>query len=183
VVLQEGLGAGSSYKHHIQLPRGAGPTLAPQAPPLPLKPALTLCNLACPPACRWPHSPTFKGKGFESAVQMVAVLPILVVAYLCQMSLGHTVSQQRQLGAPPAAAGAAAHQLCLLGVLLVCCSNRKSRWAMGFHVRPPACCPLRGHPSNCHARCGAHVCLLQQVRDLTYVRERQVDNVSIVALR
>ena len=28
---------------------------------------------------------------------MVAVLPILVVAYLCQMSLGHTVSQ-RQLG-------------------------------------------------------------------------------------
>jgi hypothetical protein len=26
-------------------------------------------------------------------VQMVAVLPILIVAYLCQMSLGHTVRQ------------------------------------------------------------------------------------------
>ncbi|KAI7843066.1 hypothetical protein COHA_003238 [Chlorella ohadii] len=38
----------------------------------------------------WPTSGTFKSKGFESAVQMVGVLPILVVAYLCQMSLGHT---------------------------------------------------------------------------------------------
>lgn len=39
----------------------------------------------------WPHSQTFKGKGFESAVQMTGVLPILTVAYMCQISLGDTM--------------------------------------------------------------------------------------------
>ncbi|KAL4855219.1 Histone H2AX [Chlorella vulgaris] len=57
----------------------------------------------------WPHSSTFTRKGFESAVQMVAVLPILVVAYLCQMSLGHTMHdltylRERQLDKVSAAA-------------------------------------------------------------------------------
>ncbi|KAI3429598.1 hypothetical protein D9Q98_005684 [Chlorella vulgaris] len=57
----------------------------------------------------WPHSSTFTRKGFESAVQMVAVLPILIVAYLCQMSLGHTMHdltylRERQLDKVSAAA-------------------------------------------------------------------------------
>lgn len=52
----------------------------------------TSCNPhASTSSCRWPSSATFKSKGFESAVQMVGVLPILVVTYLCHMSLGHTV--------------------------------------------------------------------------------------------
>lgn len=41
---------------------------------------------------RWPHAKAFTDKGFESAVQMVGVLPILVVAFLCQSTLTHTVS-------------------------------------------------------------------------------------------
>ncbi|PSC69367.1 putative sodium-coupled neutral amino acid transporter 6 [Micractinium conductrix] len=39
----------------------------------------------------WPHSSTFTSKGFESAVQMVGILPIFTVAFLCQTSLGHTM--------------------------------------------------------------------------------------------
>ncbi|KAL4443859.1 hypothetical protein ABPG75_011596 [Micractinium tetrahymenae] len=39
----------------------------------------------------WPESKTFKSKGFESAVQMVAVLPVLTIAYMCQMSMGHAM--------------------------------------------------------------------------------------------
>ncbi len=66
-------------------------------------------NSLCPH--RWPTSGTFKSKGFESAVQMVGVLPILVVAYLCQMSLGHTVR-----------AGSAAAGNKLLRLAIFCCS-------------------------------------------------------------
>lgn len=39
----------------------------------------------------WPESKTFTSKGFESAVQMVAVLPVLTIAFMCQMSLGHAM--------------------------------------------------------------------------------------------
>lgn len=71
------------------------PRLCPTAPNAPRSLRSRSCPCALHPA-RWPSSPTFKSKGFESAVQMVGVLPVLVVAFLCQMSLSHTVRAGRE---------------------------------------------------------------------------------------
>lgn len=40
--------------------------------------------------CRWPRG-RLVGHGFESAVQVLATLPIILVAFTVQMSLQHTL--------------------------------------------------------------------------------------------
>lgn len=41
----------------------------------------------------WPHGSPFVGLGFESVIQTVAVLPIIIVAYTCQMALQHILHE------------------------------------------------------------------------------------------
>lgn len=77
---------------------------------------------------------------------MVAVLPILVVAYLCQMSLGHTVRR------------------CPARVLMQC---RLLSFA----------------PSLCSIHLDSLTRPASQMHDLTYIRERQMDKMSAMALR
>lgn len=61
----------------------------PQCPTLYRRKSST-CT-AFPAFCRWIHGKVLTGRGFESAVQVVATLPVILVTYICQMALHPTV--------------------------------------------------------------------------------------------
>ena len=111
------------------------------------------------PSRRWPSSPTFKSRGFESAVQMVGVLPILVVACLCQMSLLHMVRVWEGRGAGGGREGGAGGRAAPLA------GSCPFPIAHASGPLPPARTPP------------------PQMRDVAEVREGQIDKVSVVAVR